>query len=428
MGGIPAVRLTRFQLFLIGGLTLAILGPAVFSQPGNFQGGGRGGGRGGRGGGRGGMDPNAMFDRYSGGADTFDVNQVTVPEMMQRWMGTTEQLREQMTTFLQKKGITNGRFPRNLFAEYQDESRQQMRERFQQMRANGGMPGGPPGPGGPGGSTAPSSPADLAAEDTRIEEEARRFFPSMDRNGDGVIDREEARRSEALRDFDRWDKNKDGKISVDEYVEAYKEQQGQRGRGTRGAQIRAAGGSVGGAAPAAVPEEDKRPTVYRTGNLPKELTEAAPWFVEYDTDQDAQIGLYEWLAQGRPANEFKAMDLNGDGFLTVEEILRYHRATTKKDDKSKGPSTGGDAAGGQDGRGGQDARGGRGRGGRGGRGGPPGMMPGGGGPGGRGMRGPPGGGRGRMPGMPGADAGGQGDDNGGRRGRDGRGGRGGRDG
>src|SRR5262249_25870071 len=166
----------------------------------------------------------------------------------------------------------------------------------------------------------------------RIEEEARRFFPSMDRNQDGVIDREEARRSEALRDFDRWDKNKDGKISVDEYIEAYKEQQGQRGRGTRGAQIRSADGQPGLPRAARV-EEEKRPIVYRAGNLPKELP---PWFVEDDTDEDAQVGLYEWLAKGKSVAEFKAMDLNGDGFITVEEVLRYQKATAKKDDKSKG--------------------------------------------------------------------------------------------
>src|SRR5262249_26447868 len=148
-------------------------------------------------------------------------------------------------------------------------------------------------------------------------------------------------------------------ISVEEYIEAYKEQQAQRGRGTRGAQVRAAR-----VVPADEPaEEEKRPTVYRVGNLPKELP---PWFTELDTDKDAQVGLYEWLAAGRSAAEFQAMDRNGDGFLTVEEVLRYQKATAKKDGQ---PGTGTSTAPGP---------------------GPAGAAPGPGGRPGRGMRGMPG--------------------------------------
>ena len=65
--------------------------------------------------------------------------------------------------------------------------------------------------------------------------------------------------------------------------------------------------------------EDKRPVVYRAGNLPKDIPS---WFTAMDTDKDGQVGLYEWKAQGRPQSEFQALDLNGDGFITVEEAMR----------------------------------------------------------------------------------------------------------
>jgi hypothetical protein len=64
------------------------------------------------------------------------------------------------------------------------------------------------------------------------------------------------------------------------------------------------------------------PIIYRPGKLPDNLP---PWFKELDTDRDGQVGLYEWKAAGRPVNEFVAMDQNGDGFLTVEEVLRHQR-------------------------------------------------------------------------------------------------------
>ncbi|HEX3147808.1 MAG TPA: LCCL domain-containing protein [Gemmataceae bacterium] len=47
-----------------------------------------------------------------------------------------------------------------------------------------------------------------------------------------------------------------------------------------------------------------------------------PWFKEYDTDGDGQVGLYEWLAKKDERQEFHKYDLNGDGYITVEELIR----------------------------------------------------------------------------------------------------------
>jgi len=69
-------------------------------------------------------------------------------------------------------------------------------------------------------------------------------------------------------------------------------------------------------------EDGSKPVVYRAGKLPPGLPD---WFTQLDTDRDGQVGLYEWKHSGRPLEEFHAMDRNGDGFLTVEEVLRYIR-------------------------------------------------------------------------------------------------------
>jgi hypothetical protein len=80
----------------------------------------------------------------------------------------------------------------------------------------------------------------------------------------------------------------------------------------------------------------KRPTVYRKDNLPAELP---PWFNELAGEEVAQVYLYDWRAAGKNDAEFFAMDRNGDGILTVEEVLSY----LKKKSSAKGSGSGADA-------------------------------------------------------------------------------------
>jgi Ca2+-binding EF-hand superfamily protein len=55
-----------------------------------------------------------------------------------------------------------------------------------------------------------------------------------------------------------------------------------------------------------------------------------PWFQELDTDQDGQITLHEWLKGGNNAADFREYDLNDDGLITAEEVLRYLRRHSTK--------------------------------------------------------------------------------------------------
>jgi Ca2+-binding EF-hand superfamily protein len=218
-----------------------------------------------------------MFNFLSGGKDVVVRSELTEPWKQQMFDRTAQRL-----------GITDGRITRQQFLDG--------------MNRQGGQ-------GGPG--AAPNG-GDI---DARAEEQFRR----RDQNGDGLLNSDEM--PEDLRaERDKWDTNKDGFIDLAEFKVYFRARMEQRMAGR---------GANGEAGPAAVitaespeEEEDKKPVVYRVGKLPKELP---GWFEQIDTDKDAQIGLYEWRQAGRSIEEFQRIDRNGDGFLTVEEVLRYEK-------------------------------------------------------------------------------------------------------
>lgn len=315
------MRSTRLRLFLTVVLIALIVGPAAFTQPGP---GGKGTGRGGEGGGmRFRPNPDDMFKQLSGGAASFSVSSVQIPEMFTRFEPADKQ-KERMTAFLQKKGVTNGTMTKELYAEFFEDRMREMRERFSAMRQGGGAPPAAPGtPPTPGGSPPPGGSTD------DVEAQAKEAFRRLDTNSDNVLDEKEL---EAVRRFsriaeerERWDRNKNGKIEWDEYLEYFKDRQASRGRERERGGDR--GGDRGPSESAPPPVEEKRPVVYRAGNLPKDLP---GWFAQTDSDKDGQVGLYEWKSQGRTVTEFVGMDANGDGFVTVEEMLRHQKAASKE--------------------------------------------------------------------------------------------------
>ena len=61
------------------------------------------------------------------------------------------------------------------------------------------------------------------------------------------------------------------------------------------------------------------------------------WFNEYDTDKDGQLSLSEWRKAGGKLEDFQKMDLNGDGFITADELLRFKQKTAPDGEKPAKP-------------------------------------------------------------------------------------------
>jgi Ca2+-binding EF-hand superfamily protein len=268
---------------------------------GGFGGGGPGGGFGGfggfgkGGGGGGGMnfnfDPNMIFDRMANGADSIPISSLRMGQ-------------QQAMQWALDNGITNGQLNRQQFSQY-------MNSMMQNMNAGGG-PGG-----GFGRQQTPLTPE-------QIDDLAVTTFKRADTNGDGFLNEDEinAMRGGLVNTFkDTWkgyDKNNDGKIDLEEFKAWFKQAYAQRQDQMKGAGVTFDPN-----------EEDweKRPTVFRAGHYPRELP---AWFAQYDLDKDGQVGLYEWRKFGKSIEEFQEIDRNGDGLLTVEEVLWYMRKHPEK--------------------------------------------------------------------------------------------------
>lgn len=393
--------------FVVGfGLLAALLTPVPgLTQSGSWPGGGMGGPPGGGfpGGGfgrdRGGRsrDPNDRFNEYTGGKEVWKRSEITDPYMLSRFDRTAGML-----------GITNGEITRQQYVGMTE----QFRSRFSGMTPPSGMPA--PGPGSsPSGPSAPGAAPAASAGGNAMDGWIENMFKRYDKNSDGLLNSDEM--PDSLKaERDKWDTNKDGFIDLNEFKAYFlarmSEMRAERGSSGPGG-FPGGGWGGGSQAPPAAPEniiEDegsKRPTVYRVGKLPKELP---AWFYEADTDGDGQIGLYEWKNKGWPIETFQQIDRNNDGFLTVDEVLRYvGKTTVAAAGESPGGSGGNTAMGGPPGGfGGAAAFGG-------GSGGPPGGFGRGGG-----FGGPPGGGMPSWSGRPsfgGPPGGGSGDDRGSRR-------------
>jgi hypothetical protein len=155
-------------------------------------------------------------------------------------------------------------------------------------------------------------------------------------NDDGRLAADEM--PEALRGaLARWDANRDGSLDPKEYEAHYQDHLGRLSRDVIEGRIDL-GLKRGGPRPPPSPPspppvpEPRRPVVYRYGRLPAGLPD---WFARLDTDKDGQVGLYEWLRSGQARGEYLKMDVNRDGFLTAEELLRHLRAVGGSPSDSK---------------------------------------------------------------------------------------------
>jgi Ca2+-binding EF-hand superfamily protein len=259
--------------------------------PGGF------GGRGGRG------DPNQFFDMLSNGKDVAVRSEILDPRMQMMF----DRMAERM-------GITSGRITRQEF----------LADREQ--RAAGGSGRGGAGnasrgaPGTPGDSNAPPGGGGFRGRRGNPDATAEGMFQRLDQNGDGYLNYDEMP-DQLRKELDQWDTDRNRLIDLNEF-RAYFQARVQPSPASQGSSDPSALSLLPYYSfdPAPVEAERKPPVVYRAGKLPRELP---AWFAQLDTDQDGQIGLYEWKASGKSIQEFDEMDSNKDGFLTVDEVLRF---------------------------------------------------------------------------------------------------------
>ncbi|MFQ3593561.1 MAG: EF-hand domain-containing protein [Gemmataceae bacterium] len=316
------MRLTRSQWLLLACLMVGLMNTAAQSQgPGGFPGGGGPGGD--QGGGMrmrmgGGGPPIDFIFAMLAGKDkdgkineVIDVSKVEAPPFSPE---PTEKLREKLSGFMRSKGISGTILNKEQFATYFNEVARPEMEKNQ----------------------------------------SKQMFDFSDTNKDGKITRDEldsssrrwGRPSPLLERFDEFDKNKDGGIDPDEYAAYMAERRSawQRGETKRDEPKKETkSSSTGGStdysgyrtAPTVTPpppSTENRPLVFRYGKLP--TRDLPSWFVDLDNDKDGQVGLYEWRAGGKLTSEFRKYDINGDGFITAEEVLLVQRNEDAKDAKA----------------------------------------------------------------------------------------------
>src|SRR5262249_46139863 len=128
----------------------------------------------------------------------------------------------------------------------------------------------------------------------------------LDTDGDGQVSLEEWRAAgKSIEAFQRIDRNDDGILTPDEVLYSL----GLPADGAKGGKDSAKKGPVMG-----------------KGKLSRDLP---AWFAKLDTDGDGQVSLDEWREGGKALEEFEAMDRNGDGYLTADEVLHYIESRTK---------------------------------------------------------------------------------------------------
>jgi len=305
--------------------------------PGGFGGGGFGGG--GPPGGPRNFDPASMWDRMSRGRDSIDLND---PENS-RMRG----MMERFGTPIPANGILTK-------DTYMAEAQKRMASMG--MSSPGGAPGaasfvnmsgsmspdgrmsfspsfgGSPNFSGPGGFNGPGGFGGDRDRDRGLER-----LREQDRDNDGRVSRAEADR-QLQPNFDRIDRDNDGYITLEEYRAYYasRENDRDRNRDMGGFAGNSSGGGWGGGDMGGWANrqdsrggtEESRPVAIRYGHLPKDLPE---WFHEYDTTKDGQIALHEWIKGAKVAGEdpsveaFAVYDLNGDGLITADEVIRHGR-------------------------------------------------------------------------------------------------------
>ena len=261
---------------------------------------GQQGGQGKKKGGGGGWDPKAIFAKYANGKDYFLASEYKSP-----MPGSTEA----MVKFAQDQGITDGKITFEKFQQF-----------IEMRKAQGGGkgPGGPKRNDNPGGTPVKPTPVPEKSVD-ELEKLALVEFKKLDANGDGQLVFEEMD-PVLQREWQHYDKDQNGMIDLKEFVPYFVVRSQQEAREKN----QAAQANNG---PQVVEDDlDIRPVVYRMGGkMPPGLPD---WFDKLDTNRDGMVSLGEWRKGEKNLDDFAAIDLNNDGLLTPEEVLRFQSGGT----------------------------------------------------------------------------------------------------
>jgi len=290
------------------------------------------------------MDPEQSFKGLARGGEVIVID----PNSM--WM-------KGLAVWAEKNGIKDNKITKDQFPKYWEVKDDINKEVW----------GGGKGPKGNKGDKA-ADPGSADAGDKfgkkkkKFESEEERWeaeFRSYDVNSDGKLNEDEIARTKRLRmEWQKWDANKDGFISLEEY-KAYMKSYAVARDEKKGGGPRKDGDTARVESPEPK-KDDKSPTsgvllrviedekvevvVYGKGKLPKGIPD---WFDKMDRyPNDGQVSLYEWCkAKGSTADairQFELMDRNGDGLLTIDEVMRNTMVASASKNRAATPPEEGD--------------------------------------------------------------------------------------